>query len=773
MTAPQTVPIVPGIDADAIRTYFAIVFGYLDGLVPIRAFAEKGTPEQSPVTEFQPIDRAADRICRIAPQAAATGRAIYVVPGTVTSPGTARAEDIVQTGVLVIDLDDGNIPEKEAHLVGHLGAPSLTVASGGRTANGHDKLHLYWRLTEPAVGEDLRRVAELRAEIARKAGGDPSFASLHQPIRVPGTVHGKNGHLSPVRLVETTTLEYDLDELVEAAGAMPAMMASLPTGAGLTIDIGRPGAHDLATRRIREGGVDGTTRFEALSTVIGHWVRQARIGTCSDEEARAAVVEHNAAMIVPPWSAQKLRREYDALKRRDIENHGPVTPRTPDTDQPTSRAPALSEDALADTLVQRHGATWRHTAAWGQWHHWDGQRWARDETGAIRELARQTARKAALGLEKPADARRIASSKTISSLLGISACDPRVAVRAADWDAHPMLLNTPKGLIDLATGEVAPHDPEKLLTQVTAASPGSGCRLWIGFLQEITGGDTDMQAYLQRLCGYLLTGDTSEQIFAFFHGTGFNGKSVFLSTISAVLGDYAATATQTAFMATSNDRHLTELAGLRAARLVTVSETEQDRAWAEARIKTVTGGEKIRANFMHKDHFEFKPQFKLIVAGNHRPALAGTGEAMRRRLHLVPFDVTIPEDRRDKSLPDKLLAEGDGVLGWMLDGCADWLRMGLAPPAGVRAASDAYLADEDLLGQWLEECCTVAPSQRSTARDLYANWSSWAEQRGIAPGSQKTLGNTLRQRGYQAAKIAGARGWQGLAIRQHGPREAP
>lgn len=178
-----------------------------------------------------------------------------------------------------------------------------------------------------------------------------------------------------------------------------------------------------------------------------------------------------------------------------------------------------------------------------------------------------------------------------------------------------MLLNTPAGIIDLDTGEVRPHHPDLLLTQITSASPGTACPRWRTFLAEITGGDAELEAYLARLAGYCLTGVTDEQAFAFFQGSGANGKSVFLQTIAAVLGDHAATATLDTFMETGKSGHLTELAGLRAARLVIVPETEAGRPWAEGRIKMVTGGENVRANFMHRDHFEFVPRFKLVVMG--------------------------------------------------------------------------------------------------------------------------------------------------------------
>ncbi|MCQ0972279.1 phage/plasmid primase, P4 family, partial [Paracoccus sp. TK19116] len=271
------------------------------------------------------------------------------------------------------------------------------------------------------------------------------------------------------------------------------------------------------------------------------------------------------------------------------------------------------------------------------------------------------------------------------------------------------------------------------------------------------------QAYLQRMAGYCLTGSTREQVFFFFHGTGANGKTVFLQTLSAVLGTYAATAALGTFTAGRSERHLTELAGLRGARLVVVSETESGQSWAEGRIKTITGGEPVRANFMHRDHFEFRPQFKLIVAGNHRPAFTSINEAIRRRLHLVPFPVTIPAEHRDPLLCSRLLAERDGILAWALAGCAEWLRKGLAPPIAITAASSDYVTDEDTVGEWIEECCGTGPDRKATAKSLYASWSTWAEASGAPKGSQKSLGEALRERHFRAAKVNGARGWLGIA----------
>ena len=233
-------------------------------------------------------------------------------------------------------------------------------------------------------------------------------------------------------------------------------------------------------------------------------------------------------------------------------------------------------------------------------------------------------------------------------------------------------MNTPAGIVDLRTGDSRPHRREDYCTKITAVAPGGDCPRWHEFLERITDGDNELQHYLRRAVGYGLTGLTQEQVFFFLYGTGANGKSVFLNTVSRLVGDYHATAPMEAFTASHTDRHPTELAGLRGARLVTAVETEEGRRWNESRIKVLTGGDPIAARFMRQDFFTFVPQFKLLVVGNHKPGLRNVDEAIRRRLHLVPFTVTIPPEERDEQLSEKLKEEWPGILGWAIEGAAEW-----------------------------------------------------------------------------------------------------
>jgi putative DNA primase/helicase len=317
------------------------------------------------------------------------------------------------------------------------------------------------------------------------------------------------------------------------------------------------------------------------------------------------------------------------------------------------------------------------------------------------------------------------------------------------------------------------HDSNRYMTKITAVAPGGdGCPLWTKFLAEITGGDADLQTFLQRIAGYALTGSIREHALFFLYGTGGNGKGVFLGTLTAILGGYAAVAPMATFIASHSEQHPTDLAGLRGARLVTAQETERGRRWAEAKIKEMTGGNLISARFMRQDFFTYSPQFKLMIAGNHKPALRDVDEAIRRRFHLVPFTIRIPEP--DLELPDKLRPEWPSILRWAIDGCLEWQRIGLAPPAAVRLATANYLTAEDAVSQWIGEACAKSSVAQVELRELYASWTKWCERSGETPGSQKVFSQALQDRGFQKKDQIGhanRTGFLGLSLREEDAAE--
>ena len=425
-----------------------------------------------------------------------------------------------------------------------------------------------------------------------------------------------------------------------------------------------------------------------------------------------------------------------------------------------------TEDALALAFTRRYHRDWRYVAAWGRWLVWDGQRWRTEDTLAATDLIRSVCRQTAVRADNPKVAAKLASASTVGGVERLARADRRHAATTDEWDADPWLLNTPGGVVDLKTGRKRANDRADRMTKITTATPGGDCPQWMAFLSDITGGDVDLQAYLQRMVGYCLTGVTSAHALFFLYGTGANGKSVFANVIGTIMGDYAATASMDTFVETRGDRHPTDLAGLRGARFVTAIQTEQGRRLNESKVKAITGGDKISARFMRQDFFEYTPQFKPVIVGNHKPAIRNIDEAMKRRMHMIPFTVTIPPERRDARLTEKLLAERDGILAWAVAGCLAWQREGLKPPASVVSATEEYFEAEDALGRWLEERCLREPNAKSLTAELFTDWKHWAESSGEFIGSQKRFADLLITRGIEKWRNpSGLRGFKGIGLK--------
>jgi putative DNA primase/helicase len=468
-----------------------------------------------------------------------------------------------------------------------------------------------------------------------------------------------------------------------------------------------------------------------------------------------------------------LRPRFDAeaakLKQqralREIRQQ-PAQDQVPEPEQEDVRPPEFSDDALADAFAERHQHDLRF-APWGRWLHFDGRCWKQDDTLITFDRVRMLCREATGDCREMRVRMSVASAKTVAAVEKLAKADRRLAATVDQWDADPWLLNTPGAVIDLRTGVSRPPRATDYMTKTTAVSPGGDCPLWKSFIERITDGDPDLARYLQRAMGYALTGITREHATFFCYGTGANGKSVLIGTVSDIAGGYHRQAPIETFTASKNERHPTDLAGLQGARIVTSIETEEGRNWAEAKIKALTGGDKISARFMRQDFFEYLPKFKLIITGNHKPGLRCVNEAIRRRFHLIPFAVTIPPEERDQHLSEKLNAEWPGILAWMLEGCLAWQREGLSPPAAVRDATDAYLADEDALGNWINDACERDLQAWESSTSLFNSWKSWAERSGEPIGSQKAFVQGLESHGLTRQRRQTARGFAGLRVIEH------
>lgn len=423
-----------------------------------------------------------------------------------------------------------------------------------------------------------------------------------------------------------------------------------------------------------------------------------------------------------------------------------------------------SEDKIALAFTASHKNDMRFDWDAGCWYQWDGARWAEDGTGSAFHFAREIGR--LLGDGK----RNMCKASVAAGAERFARADPAHRVRADVWDADPMLLGTPGGTVELRTGKLRPGRQSELITKTTLCSPEVGApELWLQFLIETTAGDFELINFLRQWCGYALTGDTREHALLFGYGPGGNGKSVFLNTVSRILGSYAATASMDTFTASKNDRHPADLAMLKGARLVTASETEQGGAWAESRIKQMTGGDAVSARFMRQNFFTYTPQFKLTIVGNHAPVLHNVDEAMRRRFNIVPF--TNKPAAPDRQLEEKLVAEHGRILQWMIDGCLDWQANGLQRPGVVSAATAEYFDEQDVFGQWLIERCDTS-NQRNWNRKssegssvLFADWCNFARTVGAEPGTQTAFSKKLQNRGFRKEKTRTGAVFHGVSLR--------
>lgn len=428
------------------------------------------------------------------------------------------------------------------------------------------------------------------------------------------------------------------------------------------------------------------------------------------------------------------------------------------------RPPAYTDEALALRFAEQHAVELKYVAAASRWFVYNGKQWLADDTLLAFNLARMVCRKASAECNEARVAGSLASAKTVAAVERLAKSDRRLAATMDQWDRNPTILNTPEGVVDLTTGKLRQHCADDYLTRMTAVGPGGSCPTWLQFLKRVTADDAELQSFLQRVAGYALSGLTREHALFFLFGLGANGKSVFLNTLLGILEEYHRTAAIETFTASTGDRHPTDLAGLRGARLVTAIETEEGRRWAESRIKSLTGGDRIAARFMRQDFFEFTPQFKLIIAGNHKPGLRSVDEAIRRRFHLIPFTVHIPAAERDERLTEKLKAEWPGILAWMIEGCLAWQREGLKPPPAVTAATAEYLESEDALTCWLEDKCERSPQSKQSSTDLFVSWKNWADAAGEPVGTQKRFSQKLEERGFEKVRDKHGRGFQGLRL---------
>ncbi len=437
----------------------------------------------------------------------------------------------------------------------------------------------------------------------------------------------------------------------------------------------------------------------------------------------------------------------------------------------------LTDLGNAERLRYLHGDDLRYCREQKTWYVWDHQRWAQDVTGKTQCRAFDTMRKtlkAAADLSNSQEKRalvkhalRSENASGIKAMLDNASCLPGIAIRRDQPDQSAWLFNCSNGTIDLQTGELRAHDRKDMLTQLApeAFDPSAKCERWPKFLDQIMDGQEELVDYLQRVVGYAMIGAALEHVLIIFHGSGANGKSTFCSVLQHVFGDYAKQAAPDLLVAQRyGSGHPCDVADLANARLAINSEISVGGRLDESKVKRITGGDKIKARPLYESFIEFDARFTLVYCVNQRPEVKGGDDAIWRRIHLVPFVVTIPVEDQDKELADKLKEEASGILAWAVRGCLEWRRIGLSPPDQVLEATKEYRSDMDQILTFLDDRYEDAPGEEVYFRDLYEDYERWAETAGFDPMSKTKLGKIMRAKNYKRGKgkKGGARVYLGL-----------
>lgn len=472
----------------------------------------------------------------------------------------------------------------------------------------------------------------------------------------------------------------------------------------------------------------------------------------------------------------------------------------------------VNRDGISDTFNARMIAKQsREELAFsrGAWHTWNGSIWEIDNVGHRRRLASKVAaayRSYAERLdglvrkvtspwgkrdsEWPEDLKswmvpiRVAikiANTAATKIENVRGMDPAFTLAQSFlqlpddvWDRDPDLLGVRNGVVDLRSGELLAASPKYRITRTTGVNydPDAICPLFDKFLAQMQP-DQDIQRFLQTLIGYSATGHAREQKIYIFIGAGANGKGTFISVVMKALGNYSAK-THTGMLAQqSPDRPRNDLAALAGVRMVSMSETSTHLKLDEGNLKAITGGDLLSARFLNREFFQFLAIFTPILDTNNMPRLGETGTAMRRRVKIVPWDVTIPKHKRDEHLRERLLDELPGILAWIVRGATRYLEAGLREPQRVVDESRAVMASCDPVGRWLEECAVSDQQARTRSSDLYQNYRVWASREGeIAMPSLKDFAEKLKGRGWQTKKSNGVMVWLGIRIRDNRDRDA-
>lgn len=640
-----------------------------------------------------------------------------------------------------------------------------TVAEGGELLT-----ELLANAKAKAAKEKERRAAERKAKKAPTAGEAGSVSTTGpQSHRLPG-VEGEGRLTTPAKtegrdvlaLAKASANGTAVDALMSGnwSGYPSQSEAELALANYLAFYAG-PGGEAEVVRLMLTSGLKRDKMMEGRGegrTYLSLTVETAYAGRADFYSGKASTAGKKAAAGV--------------LLPNGIPSTGPSC---------LSDTSTLTDVGLARRLVLEANGTLRYVKEWRAWLAWNGGRWLHDDGLAAAHIAKRVSDRLWREFAELPDKQREAagvlafvkassSARGIESAVKLARSEPGVVASADDLNRHPYLLNVGNGTLCLETAELKPHSPADLLTHMAAVNfdASASCPTWRKFVDDVTNGDKELAAFLQRSCGLALSGDVTEQVLWLHYGEGRNGKSTLLNVLTELLGTYAGPAPMELLLVRgkSGREVETQFASLAGKRLVTTVEADSGVRFSEATVKLLTGGDTVLARRLYEDAWPVRPSWKLHVAANHKPLVKGTDEGIWRRLMLTPWLRRFEGQADDKGLKAKLLLELPGILNWCLAGFVKWRSTGLTPPENVLAATKEYRGENDVLGMWMAECCVKEANAVAEAAALYQSFKRWCDDSGEHPPTAKAFGLSLERLGFTGERPSGGQ-WRNHTIR-HG-----
>lgn len=659
---------------------------------------------------------------------------------------------------------------------------------------GNKGYHIWIFVPEGASAALLRSLGDLLVDETLNEEGE--FAGVHVEIfpkqtqlqngefgnlvKIPLGIHKKTGRrcqivdneLEPV----AETIEGQAAYLAQAITMTPQEITEITAEWGSSPVAPQPGngEHKLIIKRTEPSPLARkTTDFMTRGAPTGE--RNDRLFRAAADLAGNGYPRDLATRLLAD-PAKQSGMEADEIERTIESAYSKE--RWPSVPPAEQRRVHLTDLGNAQRLIRTYGQNLRFCALLGGWFVWTGQKWERDITGQVQRMAQEVARSIYAEAREETDpeertkiAKHAIASEAASrqrALLDLAWSQEGIAVAPEAWDADLWLLNCENGTVDLRTGELTPHRREDMITKLAPVvyDPDAEAPLWEAHLAMFIL-DMQVRRQVQRDLGVALVGETLDEVLSIWHGTGANGKSTTSQTLQRILGDYAQSAAPNLLVESKHENHPTEIADLRGARLVFSVEIGDNKNLDEAKVKLLTGGDTKKARLMRQDFFEFPQTFSIAMLVNHLPNISGTDDGIWRRIRLIPWTVRIAErDRKPQaSVITSLVAEGPGILRWLLRGLADWQSDPHWTADAVTEATSSYKDEQDRIGAFLLDSCQIGPTYSVLVGDLYETYASWCEDTDQEPVGKTDMGRLLKQRGIRQKRTEkGARRWIGLRL---------